>query len=160
MASFSELPLRFRLFMMAYRYQRYDTSPSAPLPLPLSQCRVALITTAGFHLPEQQPFDENVDGGDCSYREIPNTVDTQTLPIAHKSHAYNTTDTEIDANLVFPLDRFRELETEGKIGALNYRHFSFMGAITKPKQLIRQTAPEVSRLLKSDQVDVVFLTPV
>lgn len=160
MASFSELNLKFRLFMMAYRYQRYETSPNAPLRLPLSQCRVALITTAGFHLPEQAPFDEAVDGGDCSYREIPNTVETQTLPIAHKSHAYDTTDTEIDANLVFPLDRFRELESESTIGELNHRHFSFMGSIMKPKPLIAESAPEVVRILKSDGVDVVFLTPV
>ena len=160
MASFSELNLKFRLFMMAYRYRRYHTAPSTPLRLPLSQCRVALITTAGFHLPEQTPFDETVDGGDCSYRAIPNTVDTQTLPIAHRSHAYDTTDTEIDANLVFPLDRFRELERERTIGELNHRHFSFMGSIMKPKPLIAESAPEVGRILKSDGVDVVFLTPV
>lgn len=160
MASFSELDLKLRLYMMAYRYQCYGTSPNTPLRLPLSQCRVALITTAGFHLPEQPPFNETVNGGDCSYREIPNTVDTQTLPIAHKSNAYDTTDTEIDANLVFPLDRFRELESERTIRELNHRHFSFMGSIMKPKPLIAQTAPEVGRMLKSDGVDLVFLTPV
>ena len=50
--------------------------------------------------------------------------------------------------LAFPLDRFRELETEGKIRSLNRRHFSFMGSITKPKPLITQTAPEVGQMLK------------
>jgi len=62
--------------------------------------------------------------------------------------------------LVLPLDRFRELETEGKIGSLNQRHFSFMGSITKPKPLIEKTAPEVAQMLKTDNVDVAFLTPV
>ena len=68
--------------------------------------------------------------------------------------------TESDINLVFPLDRFRELENEGKIGSLNDRHFSFMGSITKPKPLIEKTAPEVGQMLKADDVDVAFLTPV
>ena len=160
MASFSELDLRSRLFMMTYRYQRYDDTPHTPLQLPLSACRVALVTTAGFYLPTQTPFDGSLNGGDCSYREIPNTVETRRFVIGHRSGAYDTSDTALDANLVFPLDRFRELETEGTIGTLNHRHFSFMGAITKPTQLIQETAPAVGELLKSDAVDVVFLTPV
>ncbi len=146
--------------MKAYRYQRYDTVPHAPLRLPLSGCRVALVTTAGFYLDEQPPFDETISGGDCSYREIPNTVETQSVAIAHQSRAYDTSDTKLDANLVFPLDRFRELERDGTIGCLNHRHFSFMGSIVKPQRLIDETAPEVARLLKGDGVDAAFLTPV
>ena len=159
MASLSELNLRFRLYMKMYRFKNYNTSPNTPLRKPLNQCRVALITTAGLYLPEQSAFDESVSG-DCSYREIPNSVDTQVFAIGHKSESYDTSGTQIDANLAFPLDRFRELETEGKIGSLNRRHFSFMGSIPKPKPLITQTAPEVGQMLKDDGVDVAFLTPV
>ena len=35
-----------------------------------------------------------------------------------------------------------------------------MGSITKPKPLIERTAPEVAQMLKADDVDVAFLTPV
>ncbi|MCG9129453.1 hypothetical protein JT359_17835 [Candidatus Poribacteria bacterium] len=82
------------------------------------------------------------------------------LLIQHNSSAYDPSDTETDANLVFPLDRFRELEKKGMIGSLNRRHFSFMGSISLPRPLIKRTAPEVANLLKNDEVDVAFLTPV
>ena len=77
--------------------------------------RVALITTAGLHLQDQTPYDDRIIGGDCSYREIPNTIETQVLALGHRSKAFDASGTESDINLVLPLDRFRELETEGKI---------------------------------------------
>ena len=156
MASSRKLDHLSRFFMKFYGGERYKTSPNTPLRLPLNECRVALITTAGFFLHGQDPF----ENGDCSYREIPNSIQTQALINGHKSAAYDERGLETDANLAFPLDRFRELETEGKIGSLNRRHFSFMGSITKPHSLITQSAPEVGRMLKADGVDVAFLTPV
>ena len=160
MASF-KLDNLYRFFMKAYPVKSYGgASPHTPLRKPLNRCRVALITTAGLHLPEQTPYNDRMIGGDCSYREIPNTVDTQTLALGHRSKAFDASGTKDDINLVLPLDRFRELENAGKIGSLNDRHFSFMGSITQPKPLIEKTAPEVAQLLKTDSVDVVFLTPV
>jgi D-proline reductase (dithiol) PrdB len=145
-----------RFFMKFYRGKHYEATPHTPLRLPLNECRVALITTAGFLLDGQPRF----ESGDCSYREIPNAIQTQTLVNGHKSAAYDERGLETDPNLAFPLDRFTELETEGKIGSLNRRHFSFMGSITKPKPLIEKTAPEVGQMLEADGVDVAFLTPV
>ena len=156
MAYLRKLDHLSRFFMKFYGGQRYKTSPNTPLSLPLNECSVALITTAGFFLDGQNPFEKE----DCSYREIPNSIQTQELKDGHKSAAYDKRGIDIDANLAFPLDRFRELETEGKIGSLNRRHFSFMGSITKPHTLITQSAPEVGRMLKADDVDVAFLTPV
>ena len=156
MAPLHKLDPLSRFFMKFYRGERYKASPHTPLRLPLEECKVALITTAGFFLKGQNPFQK----GDCSYREIPNSVQTQTLINGHKSAAYDERGLETDPNLAFPLDRFRELETDRKIGSLNHRHFSFMGSITKPHRLITQTAPEVAQRLKSDGVDVAFLTPV
>ncbi|MDE0014639.1 MAG: glycine/sarcosine/betaine reductase selenoprotein B family protein [Candidatus Poribacteria bacterium] len=156
MVSVWKLDSLSRFFMKFYGGKHYKTSPHTPLCLPLNECRVALITTAGFFLDGQPPFEK----GDCSYREIPNAIQTQVLINGHKSAAYDERGLETDPNLAFPLDRFRELEIEGKIGALNHRHFSFMGSIIKPKSLIEKTAPEVGHILKADDVDVAFLTPV
>ncbi|MXZ01704.1 hypothetical protein F4Y93_14080 [Candidatus Poribacteria bacterium] len=156
MAPLRKLDPFSRFFMKLYRGKHYKGTPHTPLRLPLNECRVALITTAGFFLDGQAPF----EGGDCSYREIPNAIHTQALINGHKSAAYDERGLETDPNLAFPIDRFKELETEGKIGSLNHRHFSFMGSITKPDALIRQSAPEVGHKLKTDGVDVAFLTPV
>lgn len=156
MATIRELDPLFRFFMRFYRGRRYSTTPYTPLTKPLNECNVALITTAGFYINGQDPY----VNGDCSYREIPDTIQTHELKIGHKSVAYDKSDTRTDANLVFPIDRFRELVAEGKIESLNPRHFSFMGSISKPKPLITHTAPEVSKMLKDDGVDVAFLIPV
>ena len=48
MASLLKLDRLSRFFMKFYRGQRYRTSPNTPLRLPLNECKVALITTAGF----------------------------------------------------------------------------------------------------------------
>ena len=156
MAPLRRLDRLSRFFMKLYRGKHYEASPHTPLRLPLNISRVALITTAGFLLDGQAPF----ESGDCSYREIPNATQTHALINGHKSVAYDERGLETDPNLAFPLDRFKELETGGKIGSLNDRHFSFMGSITKPDALIEKTAPEVGQLLKTDGVDVAFLTPV
>ena len=160
MPSFDELDFKLRAFMKLYRYRRYDITPHTPLDQPLSECRVALVTTAGLHTASQEPFDDHFMGGDYSYREIANTVDVQALKIAHSSSVYDQTGSFADRNLVFPLDRFRELEQAGKIGELNDRHFSFMGSQPAPGRLIKRTAPEAGGHLKSDGVHVVFLIPV
>lgn len=146
--------------MRFYRYKRYDWTPNAPLKKPLNECRFGLVTTAGLHLPDQPPFDDELKVGDCSYREIHNDIDVQTLQISHQSTAFDQRGAHEDRNLVFPLDRFRELETEKTIGELNHQHFSFMGSITAPRRLIENTAPEIAQAFKADDVDVVFLVPV
>ena len=146
--------------MKAYPVKTHTDTPITPLNKALTDCRIALITTAGLYLNEQKPYNERIIGGDCSYREIPNSLEIQSLSHGHRSMVYDTSGAKNDVNLVFPLDRFRELEDDGKIGSLNRRHFSFMGSITKPKPLINETAPEVAQKLEDDKVDVVFLTPV
>lgn len=162
MASYEELILKYRLFMMAYPFSRYQINPlpKATLAKPLTAARLALVTTAGFHTSDQIGFDHSIKGGDSSFREIPDTVETAALIESHKSDAFDHSGVEADRNLAFPLDRFRELVAQGKTGALNHRHFSFMGSITRPEKLIEETAPRVAQLLREDDVDAVFLTPV
>jgi D-proline reductase (dithiol) PrdB len=159
MAQLSELPLWMQVFMKTYRYRQAEWTHGAA-PKPLRESRVALVTTAGLYTKEQPPFDSSIKGGDCSYRWIPGDVAVQELLIAHRSKAFDHAGIELDRNLCFPLDRFRELLAEGEIGALNGRHLSFMGSITAPGRLTRQTAPEAAEQLKQDGVDVAFLTPV
>ena len=162
MATLDELKLTHRLFMKGYPFRRYaaEVTPCTPLRVPLAQARVALVTSAGLRLPEQPAFDQTLKMGDASFREIPADAEVTRLVEDHKSSSFDHAGVHADANLAFPLDRFRELAAQGVIGALNHRHFSFMGSIIGPRRLIDETAPEVARLLKEDSVDVVFLTPV
>lgn len=162
MATYSDLSLHVRLFMKGYPFSRYriDPLPVARLAKPLSVARVALVTTAGLRTPEQKDFDHSNKKGDPSFREIPNSIDVATLVESHRSYAFDHQGIEADANLAFPLDRFRELAANQAIGELNHRHFSFMGSIVGPGRLIEETAPQVARMLRNDRVDGVLLTPV
>ena len=121
---------------------------------PLDECRVALVTTGGVHLPVQPRFDIDDPLGDCSYREIPTGADDLTW-----THAYYRPNEGTDLDSVFPLGTMRELEDEGIVGELNRRHFSFMGAIHDPQPLVKETAPEVAAKLADDAVDAALLTP-
>jgi D-proline reductase (dithiol) PrdB len=121
---------------------------------PLHECKLALVTTGGVHLPEQPRFDIDVPLGDCSYREIPTDASALTW-----THSYYAPDRGTDLDSVFPLWTLRGLVAEGEVGELNRRHFSFMGAIHEPGPLRDRTGPEVARKLVEDGVDVVLLTP-
>jgi D-proline reductase (dithiol) PrdB len=121
---------------------------------PLSESRLALVTTGGVHLPEQERFDIDDPLGDCSYREIPSDAYALTW-----THAYYAPGRGTDLDSVFPLWTLRTLVAEGVVGELNHRHFSFMGAIHDTRPLARRTAPEAAGKLAEDGVDVVLLTP-
>lgn len=162
MATYEEMRLRVKLFMKGYPFKRFriDPVPVAPFNKSLREARFALVTTAGFHTPDQKGFDQGISLGDASFREIPNDVDVQTLIESHNSPSFDHAGVEADKNLALPVDRFRELEADNVIGSLNRRHFSFMGSILNPRRLMNETAPEVARALREDNVDAVLLTPV
>lgn len=156
----SEFPLKLRLFLKAYRWRRIDPVPWTPLAKPLSDCRVALVSSAGFVTPEQKPFDETRRGGDPSFRVIPSDVDIRVLRDTHRSESFDHSGMRDDPNLAFPLDRLRELAQDGRIGSVNSRHISFMGSLTATGAFVRDTAPAAARLLVADSVDVALLVPV
>ncbi|MCH7598487.1 MAG: selenoprotein B glycine/betaine/sarcosine/D-proline reductase [Myxococcales bacterium] len=149
-----------RMFLRAYPWRRIDPIPFVPIRKPVSESRLALISSAGFATPDQPPFDDGIRGGDSSFRTIPNDIDLKSLINTHRSDSFDHEGLERDANLAFPLDRLRELCAAGRIGSLNARHLSFMGAITAPARLTRQTAPEAVSMLVADGVDLALLVPV
>ena len=63
-----------------------------------------------------------------------------------------------DVNVVFPIDRLRELEAEGEIGSLAELHYSFMGATQADE--MREPARELATHLHADGVTGVLLVPV
>jgi len=131
-----------------------EASPRRKLALPLSEARVALVATAGAHLPDQSPFTLGKHG-DSSFRELP--ADAAELRFSHVG--YDTRRARDDPDVVFPLALLRRLASEGEIGELAPRAFSFMGYIPETRQLIEQTGPEVAARLLADAVDLVLLVP-
>ncbi len=160
MAKLSDLKFSYRLYMKGYIYRCHDWRPGAVLRKPLSEAKIACVSTASFFLPEQEPFDECVRGGDFSYREIPAGANLASMGLSHRSDAFDEKGLLADHNLAMPVDRLREMAEAGEIGAVAERHYSFQGSIPAPGRLIKKTAPEVAAKLVEAGVDGVILTPV
>ena len=160
MGDLNEFSLPVKLFLKAYPWRKIDPVPWAPQKKPLSECRLALVSTAGFILPGQKPFDKSIRGGDFSFREVSRDAEVRELHESHRSESFDHAGIHQDPNLAFPLDRARELVLRGRIGSLSRRHLSFMGSITAPGRLIQQTAPAATQLLVEDAADVALLVPV
>jgi D-proline reductase (dithiol) PrdB len=133
--------------------------PWTPFKKPLSECKMAIVTTAGIHHKDQPPFDMMDKDGDPSFRVIESNWPTNSLLITHDY--YDHSDADKDINIVFPIERLKELEAEKVIGKVSRTHYGFMGHIKGPhvRTLIDQKVPEVVEILKKNSVDVVLLTP-
>ena len=122
---------------------------------PLAEMRVALITTAGLHFQDEEAFGFTDD----TFRPIPGDADANNLIMSHSSANFDRSGFVEDVNLVFPIDRFKDLVRSGVIGSLADVHYSFMGAGLEPLAY-QKNADQVAYFLQQDQVDAVFLTPV
>ena len=160
MGRLSDLSLKDQIFVRTYRWRRIDPVPWTPLAKPLSECRLALVSTAGLSAPGQEKFDRKKKGGDPAFREIPSTIDVQTLIENHRSKAWDHSGLEQDKNVGFPVDRVRELVDRGRIGSLSSRYLSFMGSVTAPGRMMRDSVPRAAEIFLEEGVDVALLVPV
>lgn len=133
----------------------FDGRPWTKCP-PLARTRVAIVTTAGLHRHHDRPFADGA--GAAGYRVIPGDVAANELVQSHLSVNFDRTGFEQDVNVVFPLDRLRELARAGVIGGVADYHYSFMGAA--PHAQLEPRARQLAGLLKKDRVDAVVLSPV
>lgn len=132
----------------------FETRPWVSGP-PLNQRRVAIITTAGLHLRHDRPFQSN--SGDF-YRVIPGEVQANDLVMSHQAPSFDRTGFQRDWNVVFPLDRLREMAAEGIISSLAAFHYSF-GTVLSISEM-ETAAKEIAGLLMRDKVNAVLLFPV
>jgi D-proline reductase (dithiol) PrdB len=123
----------------------------------LDERRVAIVTTAGIHLRSDRPFDTG--GAGIDYRVIPGDAAPGDLVMSHASVNFDRTGFQSDWNVVFPLDRLKDLVRDKVVGAMAAFHYSFMGAIPQVTRY-EPKARELAALLKADRVDAVLLTPV
>jgi D-proline reductase (dithiol) PrdB len=147
-----------RTMLLTRAVEINDRAPFAPLPRPLAECSLAIVTSAGLHRRGDEPFGRE----DPSYRVIPSDLPASDILQSHSSLAFDKTAFIRDINVVFPVDRVGELVTEGRIGAVGPNHYSFMGALPdlgRLSQVRDETAPEVAQRLIDEDVDVVLLTP-
>ena len=145
--------------MRAYGAQQpvpqFDTPAFTPLAKPLSQARVAIVTSAALHRPDQDRFAPV----DASFRALDRAE--RDLVLGHWSPNFDHSGFQIDLNVVYPIDRLEEMAADGVIGDVAPRHFAFAGNQPETVSEVRvDTGPACAAELLADATDVVVLTPV
>ena len=149
-----------RSFLQMYPCMEHDDSPWTPMQKPLSESRVALVTSAGLHLRGDKPFVSDTRGkGDSSYRVLPRSTPAPEIIQSHTSIGFDHTGIYRDINVTYPIDRLEELREQDVIGSLADNYYSFMGAIRDGTELATETGPEVAQRMLDEGVEVVLLTP-
>jgi D-proline reductase (dithiol) PrdB len=125
------------------------------VPPPLSEARVAIVTTGGLTQRGQAGWER----GEQSFRVL--DAAERDLQMGHWSINYDRTGFSADINVVYPIDRLKELAAEGIIGSVAPRHLSFMGALDDTMATLRlDSGRAAAKLLRDDGVQVVLLTGV
>lgn len=160
--SYRWLPRGLAAYYQGLDLPRRDPVPWTPPRRPPAEATVAVVTTAGVHLKDDRPFDldrerREPQWGDPSYRMLPRGVATDDVSIGHLH--YDNSDALADLDVVFPVPLLAKLESEGRIGRVASRHYSFMGFQLDPAGLLQRHLPEVVEKLREDAVESVVLTP-
>lgn len=169
-AAESDVPLaymqRIRGYYLAlgydnpYRWAHYRDVPFAPLAKPLSEARVAIVTTAAPFQP-----DKGDQGPGAPYNAVAKFYRVYSMPsdapadlrISHVAiDRFHTTAEDIGS--YFPMAALREAEQAGRIGAAAPR---FHGLPTNRSQVttIEQDCPDLLARLHEDEVDAALLVP-
>ena len=121
---------------------------------PLSERRIAIVSTAGLQRRGDHPFDL----GTADFRVIPGDTPARDIIMSHISTNFDRSGFQADVNVALPVDRLRELADDGVIASVADYHYSFMGA-TDP-MLMRPHAERMIALMRDDGVDTALLVPI
>jgi D-proline reductase (dithiol) PrdB len=141
----------------------HDPVPWTPLPRPLGDATVALISTAGLSMLADPPFDaegerQNPWWGDPSYRVIPRTAREADIVASHLH--IETAYLQQDLDVALPLRRLAEAEAEGRIGRVAPSHYSFMGYLLDPTEFLEHSVPAMIERMRAEAVDAALFVPV
>ena len=137
---------------------RVLVSPSkpawCPVKKPLSESRVALLSSAALRLAHQERF---IPREDFSYRRVPSEPSAGEIVIDHHSGIGRVP--KQDPEIVFPRTALANLQMRGVIGSLAPFHFSFMGGLRDHGKIENELATAMANELKQVQVDLALLVP-
>src|SRR6266576_3538644 len=143
-----------------YVWAHYADVPFHPLNKPLSECRIALLTTAAPYQPGKgdqgpgAPYNANakyyiVYSGD--------TAQDHDLRISHIAIDRKHTTAE-DLSAYFPLTVLRQSAAEGRIGSVAPR-FHVLPTNRSHRVTLDVDCPEIVARCKADEVDAAILVP-
>ena len=129
-------------------------NPAFVIPKPLSEAKVAIVTSASLHHEDDDDFAPS----DTGYRVL--EKDRRDIVVGHWSPNFDASGVSADLNVVFPIDRLQELENQGAIGSVSDVHIAVAGNQFDLSGIRLDGGPAAAALLNKHEVDVVLLTPV
>lgn len=125
-----------------------------PVKKPLSEARVALLSSAALRLVNQEPFIPREDFG---YRRVPSDPGAGEIIIDHHSGIGRVP--KQDPEIVFPRTALANLQRQGVVGGVAPLHFSFMGGLRDHGKIENELAMAIAKDLQNAQVDLALLVP-
>ncbi len=129
-------------------------SPAFTVPKPLSEAKVAIVSSASLHHADDDDFAVVDTGYRVLHRERRDIV------VGHWSPNFDASGVAADLNVVFPVDRLEEMADEGVIGSVSDVHLAFAGNQFDLAAIRMDGGPAGAKFLADHEVDVVLLTPV
>ncbi len=151
---------------------RHDDTPLATLAQPLSESRVALLTSSGHFVEGDDPQPLGVvdmsqaeaeDRISEFLREVPTLsripIDTPSANLRVRHGGYPVASVAADHQVALPIDHLRDLASTGAIGELAPLAWSFVGAAAQGR-IRREAGPTWAGQFLAEGVDAVLLVPV
>jgi D-proline reductase (dithiol) PrdB len=138
---------------MISKFMSRKCVPYTPVAQKLHEMSIALVSSGGVYLADQEPFG---DDSDNTYRVIAGDADPSQLRFKHLH--YDTSEAEKDANVIFPLALLHDLAKEGFIRKVSNKHIGFRGFSTDLKGMYEDTAPKIASEIERSQAEGVVLT--
>ncbi|MGE0419209.1 MAG: glycine/sarcosine/betaine reductase selenoprotein B family protein [Acetobacteraceae bacterium] len=115
---------------------------------------MAIVSSAALIGRGDKPF----PFGSGEYRAVPGNWPIQDILISHVSINFDRAGFQRDANVVYPIERLREMAAEGIIGSVADTHYTVMGS-TDPAAMA-ESADGIAAALHADGCNAVVLAPV
>ena len=157
----SHLSFSTKKFLQFYNWKNCYPSKSIKLNKALSQSKVAIVSSAGLVIKdEQEPFNQNIKMGDSSFRVIPSSITPSRLEEHHISDTFDHSGIHSNPFTGMPINHLLNLEKKGFVGSVSNKHISLMGSIINPSNLINDTIPKIISIFKNENIDIAIFIPV
>jgi D-proline reductase (dithiol) PrdB len=131
----------------------YQTTPFVAGP-PLAQRRIAILSSAALIRRGDEPFP--FGSGACRF--LPADIPGNDLLISHVSINFDRSGWQRDINVVYPIDRLRDLAAMQEIAGVAPTHYAVMGS-TDPAAM-EQALDQIEGQLRQERIDSILLSPV
>ena len=153
MARIEDIPQPTRDAVLAVPCPSFETTPFVVGP-PLAERRVAIVSSAALIRRGDMPF--SFGSAECCF--LPASTPVSDILVSHVSINFDRAGFQRDVNVVYPIDRLRELAAEGVIGGVAETHYTVMGS-TDPVGMVA-AADQIAGQLRQERIDSILLSPV